>query len=62
MIKGTNITDKDIEIAKENGINYNTLKNRVKYLGWSIEVARTKKPLTPTQIGMTRKGECNGRM
>lgn len=59
-IKGTDATSEDVKIAYENGISYNTFKNRIKCLGWSIEKARTIKTLTPSQIGMTKKGERNG--
>lgn len=38
------LTKEQLKIAKNNGIKYNTLYNRVYNYGWSIEDAITKQP------------------
>lgn len=54
------ITKENIKKAEDNGVSYNTFKNRVKYLGWDVERAMTVKPLTPSQAGLRKKGESTG--
>ncbi|MBZ4655136.1 MAG: hypothetical protein JG781_2493 [Peptococcaceae bacterium] len=45
-----------VEMAKNNGIPYDTFRRRVKS-GWDIEKAATLPPLTSREIGLMTKGK-----
>lgn len=43
-----------VDLAKKNGINYDTFRHRMKH-GWNIEVAATKATMTSREIGLFTK-------
>ena len=49
------ITPEHIKIAESNGINYHTLRSRVKKLDWDIEKAITEKPRALKDTGFKKE-------
>ncbi len=48
-----------LELARRNGIGYDTFRQRI-YAGWPIEKAATQPPMTPREIGLMTKEKTQG--